>query len=57
MDIEALCRSLGVEHVRVINPLNLEETISCLKEELEFDALEDEDEQVRQAAQEALKSL
>jgi indolepyruvate ferredoxin oxidoreductase alpha subunit len=39
VDIAALCRSLGIEHVRVINPLNLEETLSCLKEELEYDGV------------------
>jgi indolepyruvate ferredoxin oxidoreductase alpha subunit len=39
VDIEALCRACGVEHVSVINPLNLEETLSTLKEELAFDGI------------------
>jgi len=39
VDIEALCRSLGIEHVRVINPLDLDETLSCLKEEMAYDGI------------------
>lgn len=37
IDIEALCRSIGVPHVRVANPNNLKETEKVLKEELAFD--------------------
>ena len=39
VDIEALCRAIGVKHVKVINPLNLEETLATLKEELAFDGI------------------
>ncbi len=39
VDIEAICRAVGVERVKVINPLNLEETLSTLKEELAFDGI------------------
>lgn len=30
-DIEAVCRAIGIEHVRTINPLNLEEVKATLK--------------------------
>jgi indolepyruvate ferredoxin oxidoreductase alpha subunit len=39
LDLEALCRACGVEHVRVINPLNLEQTLSTLREELAYDGI------------------
>ncbi len=39
VDIEALCHAVGVAHVKVINPLNLEETLATLKEELAFDGV------------------
>jgi len=38
IDLEQLCRALGVEHVRKVDPYNLEETTSVLKEEVERDA-------------------
>jgi len=38
IDLVQLCKALGVEHVRTIDPYNLEETLSVLKEEIERDA-------------------
>jgi indolepyruvate ferredoxin oxidoreductase, alpha subunit len=35
MDIAELCRAIGVRHVRVVNPFDLEETRKALKEEME----------------------
>jgi len=35
MDIPELCRALGVRHVRVVNPFDLDETETALKEEME----------------------
>lgn len=35
VDIEALCRAIGVKHVRTVNPHNIEETEKVLKEEIE----------------------
>lgn len=35
VDIEALCRAIGVKHVRTVNPHNIEETHKVLKEEIE----------------------
>jgi len=37
LDLAALGQALGVEHVRVINPLNLKETRTVMKEELSTD--------------------
>jgi indolepyruvate ferredoxin oxidoreductase alpha subunit len=34
LDFEALARALGIENVRVVNPLNVKKTTSVLKEEL-----------------------
>ncbi len=38
IDLEALCRSMGFEHVRVVDPYNLGETDRAVKEELAIDA-------------------
>jgi indolepyruvate ferredoxin oxidoreductase alpha subunit len=38
VDLKALCRAVGVEHVREVDPYNLEETLTALKEETERDA-------------------
>jgi indolepyruvate ferredoxin oxidoreductase alpha subunit len=38
VDLKALCRAVGVEHVREVDPYDLEETITALKEETERDA-------------------
>ncbi len=38
VDLKAICRAVGVEHVREVDPYDLEETISVLKEETERDA-------------------
>jgi len=38
IDLEQLCRAVGVEHVRTVNPHNLRDTRTVLKEELERDA-------------------
>ncbi|MCD6526368.1 MAG: indolepyruvate ferredoxin oxidoreductase subunit alpha [Desulfuromonas sp.] len=35
IDLEQLCRSVGVKHVRKVNPWNLEETRLAIKEEME----------------------
>lgn len=35
IDIPALCRAVGVKHVRVVNPFDLEEVRTALKEEME----------------------
>lgn len=35
VDIPLLCRALGVRHVRVVNPLDLEETRQAIAEEME----------------------
>lgn len=34
IDLEALCRSIGIKHVRVIDPYNLEECDKAIKEEV-----------------------
>lgn len=34
IDLEALCRAMGIEHVRVVDPYDLEETDRVLREEL-----------------------
>ena len=34
VDIEALCRAIGVKHVRTVNPHNIEETRKVLEEEI-----------------------
>jgi indolepyruvate ferredoxin oxidoreductase alpha subunit len=38
IDLAELCRALGVEHVRRVDPYDLEETITALKEETERNA-------------------
>jgi indolepyruvate ferredoxin oxidoreductase alpha subunit len=38
VDFEALCKSLGVQHVRKVDPYNLKETMDVVKEEVERDA-------------------
>jgi indolepyruvate ferredoxin oxidoreductase alpha subunit len=38
VDLKAICRAVGVEHVREVDPYDLEETINALKEETERDA-------------------
>ncbi len=38
VDLKALCRAVGVEHVREVDPYDLEETLTALKEETERDA-------------------
>ena len=38
VDLKALCRAVGVEHVREVDPYDLEETITVLKEETEREA-------------------
>ncbi len=38
VDLKAICRAVGVEHVREVDPYDLEETISVLKEETEREA-------------------
>ena len=35
IDIESLCRAVGVAHVRTVDPHNLEESLKVLKEEIE----------------------
>jgi indolepyruvate ferredoxin oxidoreductase alpha subunit len=35
VDLADLCRALGVQHVRVVNPFDLEETEKALREEME----------------------
>uniref|UniRef100_A0A831U0Q9 Indolepyruvate oxidoreductase subunit IorA n=1 Tax=Geobacter metallireducens TaxID=28232 RepID=A0A831U0Q9_GEOME len=35
VDLVQLCKALGIRHVRVVDPLNLEETRAALKEEME----------------------
>ncbi len=35
IDIEALCRAIGVKHVHIVNPNDLEESYKVLKEEIE----------------------
>ncbi|HIJ80894.1 MAG TPA: indolepyruvate ferredoxin oxidoreductase subunit alpha [Desulfuromonadales bacterium] len=35
VDIPLLCRALGVKHVRIVNPLDLEETTRVISEEME----------------------
>ncbi|HPF87854.1 MAG TPA: indolepyruvate ferredoxin oxidoreductase subunit alpha [Candidatus Limiplasma sp.] len=39
LDLEALCKGCGVEHVVVVDPLNLEETKRALQEETARDAV------------------
>ena len=36
-DIEAICRAIGIEHVRTINPLNLKEVQETLAWAMELD--------------------
>jgi indolepyruvate ferredoxin oxidoreductase alpha subunit len=38
IDFVKLCNAIGVEHVRVVDPYDLEETTKALKEEIERDA-------------------
>ena len=38
VDLKAICRAVGVEHVREVDPYDLDETLSALKEETERDA-------------------
>ncbi len=38
IDLAELCRVLGVEHVRKVDPYNIEETFTAIKEEIERDA-------------------
>ncbi len=38
IDFEQLCRAVGVDHVRTVNPHNIPETRKVLKEEIERDA-------------------
>jgi indolepyruvate ferredoxin oxidoreductase alpha subunit len=38
IDLVQLCNAVGVEHVRVVDPYDLEETTTVLKEEIERDA-------------------
>ncbi len=38
IDLVKLCNALGVEHVRVVDPYDLEETTEALKEEIDRDA-------------------
>lgn len=38
VDYEALCKALGVEHVRKVDPYNIKETMEIIKEETERDA-------------------
>ncbi|MBR4748261.1 MAG: indolepyruvate ferredoxin oxidoreductase subunit alpha [Abditibacteriota bacterium] len=35
VDLEALCKGIGVKRVRTINPYNIKETIDAIKEEIE----------------------
>jgi indolepyruvate ferredoxin oxidoreductase alpha subunit len=37
LDIEALCRSIGVDHVKVVNPLDFKECMNTVKEEMEYE--------------------
>ena len=37
IDLEALCRSMGFEHVRVVDPYDLAQTEAAVKEELAFE--------------------
>ncbi|MDT8335675.1 MAG: thiamine pyrophosphate-dependent enzyme, partial [Desulfurivibrionaceae bacterium] len=37
IDFEALCRAVGVKHVRTVNPHEIEETYTVLKEEIDRD--------------------
>nr|MBN2069919.1 indolepyruvate ferredoxin oxidoreductase subunit alpha [Candidatus Krumholzibacteriota bacterium] len=39
VDLVKLCESLGVEHVRTVDPYDLDETVSVLKEEVDRDDL------------------
>jgi indolepyruvate ferredoxin oxidoreductase alpha subunit len=39
LDLEALCRSVGVKHVRVINPHDVPETRKIIREEVERDEM------------------
>ena len=38
VDLEALCKALGIERVRVVDPYNLDECLKVVKEELEVEA-------------------
>jgi indolepyruvate ferredoxin oxidoreductase alpha subunit len=37
IDLEALCRSLGVQHVTTVNPLRIEESEKAIREAVAFD--------------------
>jgi indolepyruvate ferredoxin oxidoreductase, alpha subunit len=37
IDLPKLCKSLGVDHVKVINPLDFKKTMATLKKELEYE--------------------
>ena len=37
VDLESLCRAVGIDNVAVCDPYNLDETISVIKEQLEKD--------------------
>lgn len=37
LDIEKLCKSVGVKHVKVINPLDFKQCLDTLKKEMEFE--------------------
>jgi indolepyruvate ferredoxin oxidoreductase alpha subunit len=39
VDLKEICRAVGVQHVREVDPYNLEETLTALKEETERDAV------------------
>ena len=38
VDLEALCRAVGIERVRVVDPYDIKTTLAAVKEELEADA-------------------
>jgi indolepyruvate ferredoxin oxidoreductase alpha subunit len=38
IDLPKLCEAIGVEHVRLVDPYNIEETTNILREEIERDA-------------------
>ena len=38
LDLEALCRAVGVEHVRIVDPHDIPGTYKTLKQEIERDA-------------------
>jgi indolepyruvate ferredoxin oxidoreductase alpha subunit len=39
VDLKEICRAVGVEHVREVDPYDLEETVAALKEETEREAV------------------